>query len=119
MFAHLAGLFRRTAKPTVRPIIPALPAGVWPVLPAAQLLQPHCKLVTSIRSLAGVPDDYWADLYQPLLDNFAAFVQQTPASEAHHHCCQGGMLTHSLQVMKLALEARKGKMLPPALPLRR
>ncbi|WP_301017922.1 MobH family relaxase [Thiothrix sp.] len=112
MLARITGLFHRPAKPTC-PTIPALPAGAWPVLPAAQLLQPHTKLLARIRTLAGVPDDYWSDIYQPLLDNFAAFVQQTPASEAHHHCCQGGMLTHSLQVMKLALESRKGKMLPP------
>jgi integrating conjugative element relaxase (TIGR03760 family) len=93
--------------------VPVLPVGVWPILPAAQLLQPHTPLITHIHKLCGVPDDYWRTLYQPLLDNFAAFVQQTPASEAHHHCAQGGMLTHSLQVMKLALESRKGKMLPP------
>ncbi|MDQ5767902.1 MobH family relaxase [Thiothrix subterranea] len=113
MLSRLSGLFRSHPPPAEQPAIPALPAGIWPVLPAAQLLQPHAKLLTRIRALAAVSDDYWHNLYQPLLDNFAAFVQQTPASEAHHHCRQGGMLTHSLQVMKLALESRKGKMLPP------
>ena len=112
-----ANLFSRfRTKPAANPplaVVPALPAGVWPALSATELLQPHAKLLARIRALAAVSDDYWHNLYQPLLDNFAAFVQQTPASEAHHHCCQGGMLTHSLQVMKLALEARKGKMLPP------
>lgn len=108
-----AWLFRRNRSTPVTTAVPVLPAGVWPILPAAQLLQPHTLLITHIHKLCGVPDDYWRTLYQPLLDNFAAFVQQTPASEAHHHCAQGGMLTHSLQVMKLALEFRKGKMLPP------
>ena len=108
-----AWLFRRNRSTPVTTTVPVLPAGVWPILPAAQLLQPHTPLITHIHKLCGVPDDYWRTLYQPLLDNFAAFVQQTPASEAHHHCAQGGMLTHSLQVMKLALESRKGKMLPP------
>ena len=108
-----AWLFRRNRSTSVTTVVPVLPAGVWPILPAAQLLQPHTPLITHIHKLCGVPDDYWRTLYQPLLDNFAAFVQQTPASEAHHHCAQGGMLTHSLQVMKLALESRKGKMLPP------
>ncbi len=112
-----ANLFSRfRPKPAASPqltVVPTLPAGVWPVLSATELLQPHAKLLTRIRALAAVSADYWHNLYQPLLDNFAAFVQQTPASEAHHHCCQGGMLTHSLQVMKLALESRKGKMLPP------
>jgi integrating conjugative element relaxase (TIGR03760 family) len=112
MLALFTGLFHRPPKPA-SPAVPVLPAGVWPVLPAAQLLRPHAQLLAHIRTLVGTSPDYWAALYQPLLDNFAAFVQQTPASEAHHHCCQGGMLTHSLQVMKLALEARKGKMLPP------
>ncbi|MDD5395331.1 MAG: MobH family relaxase [Thiothrix sp.] len=112
MLARLTGLFRRPAKPAC-PAIPVLPAGVWPVLPAHDLLQPHHELLARIRALSGTSPDYWAALYQPLLDNFAAFVQQTPASEAHHHCCQGGMLTHSLQVMELAMKARKGKMLPP------
>ncbi len=113
MLSRLSGLFRSHPPPAEQPAIPALPAGIWPVLPAAQLLQPHAQRLARIRALAAVSDDYWHNLYQPLLDNFAAFVQQTPASEAHHHCCQGGMLTHSLQVMKLALESRKGKMLPP------
>ena len=108
-----AWLLRRNRSMPVTTTVPVLPAGVWPILPAAQLLQPHTPLITHIHKLCGVPDDYWRTLYQPLLDNFAAFVQQTPASEAHHHCAQGGMLTHSLQVMKLALESRKGKMLPP------
>ena len=108
-----AWLFRRNRSMPVTTAVPVLPVGVWPILPAAQLLQPHTPLITHIHKLCGVPDDYWRTLYQPLLDNFAAFVQQTPASEAHHHCAQGGMLTHSLQVMKLALESRKGKMLPP------
>ena len=108
-----AWLFRRNRSMPVTTTVPVLPVGVWPILPAAQLLQPHTQLITHIHKLCGVPDDYWRTLYQPLLDNFAAFVQQTPASEAHHHCAQGGMLTHSLQVMKLALESRKGKMLPP------
>ena len=108
-----AWLFRRNRSTPVTTAVPVLPVGVWSILPAAQLLQPHTPLITHIHKLCGVPDDYWRTLYQPLLDNFAAFVQQTPASEAHHHCAQGGMLTHSLQVMKLALESRKGKMLPP------
>ncbi|MBU1722231.1 MAG: TraI domain-containing protein [Gammaproteobacteria bacterium] len=115
MLASLARkLFKPAAPtPTWTAAIPPLPLGVWPVLPADVLLEPHHKLLARIRSLAGVPADYWGRLYQPLLESFAAFVQQTPASEAHHHCGQGGMLTHSLQVMQLALEARKGKMLPP------
>jgi integrating conjugative element relaxase (TIGR03760 family) len=108
-----AWLLRRNRSMPVTTAVPVLPVGVWPILPAAQLLQPHTPLITHIHKLCGVPDDYWRTFYQPLLDNFAAFVQQTPASEAHHHCAQGGMLTHSLQVMKLALESRKGKMLPP------
>jgi integrating conjugative element relaxase (TIGR03760 family) len=116
MLASLSGWFRRHQPTVSPPEIPTLPAGVWPVLPAQPLLQTHAKLLARIRSLAGLPDGYWDALYQPLLDNFAAFVQQTPASEAHHHCCQGGMLTHSLQVMALALESRKGKMLPSGAP---
>jgi hypothetical protein len=86
-----ASLFNRLfSKPIPTPlsaVSTALPAGIWPVLPAPQLLQPHAKRLARIRALAGVSDDYWHNLYQPLLDNFAAFVQQTPASEAHHHCC--------------------------------
>ncbi|HRJ52261.1 MAG TPA: MobH family relaxase [Candidatus Thiothrix moscowensis] len=105
------------AKPALTaigiPAIPQLPPGVWPVLPAPTLLQPHQRLLVRIRGLSGVSADYWDSLYQPLLDNFAAFVQQTPASEAHHHCGQGGMLAHSLHVMQLALDARKGNLLPP------
>lgn len=103
---------KRAAKPPPQ-AIPSLPAGVWPALDAASLLQANQRLVTAITALAGTSPDYWEALYQPLLDNFAAFVQQCPASEAHHHCDRGGMLTHSLQVAKLAMDGRKGRMLPP------
>ena len=39
-------------------------------------------------------------------------MQLLPASESHHHCGTGGLLTHSLEVGLNALKLRKGKMLP-------
>lgn len=40
------------------------------------------------------------------------YVQQLPASEAHHHCDRGGLLAHGLEVALHALKLRRGHLLP-------
>ncbi|MBK9132461.1 MAG: helicase/relaxase domain-containing protein [Gammaproteobacteria bacterium] len=86
--------------------------GTIPVLDADTLLQPHRALLNTIRQLVGVPQAHWDELYAAAFEAYALFVQQLPASEAHHHAGPGGMLTHGLEVVCEALKLRRGRLLP-------
>src|SRR5690606_33836445 len=87
-----------------------------PVLSSEQLFA-QCKLdysLSELRTLTGL-DTAIFDLIvrQPILD-FAELVQLAPASESHHHAGPGGLLTHTLDVITLALKKRRGYQLPIA-----
>lgn len=99
---------------------PAAPAGrapprphLLPVLEAEALLAVRRCAIERIEELAGVPPEHHARLYRPALQAYARFVQQLPASEAHHHAGAGGMLDHGLEVVVNALSLRRGYLLPP------
>ncbi|MGQ0700317.1 MAG: MobH family relaxase [Panacagrimonas sp.] len=79
---------------------------------APELLLAHDSLLSAIRGQVGVPEAHWNTLYYRLFESFAAFVQQLPASEAHHHHDPGGLLAHGLQVTLSALTLRRGVLLP-------
>lgn len=92
---------------------PAPPVeGVLPVLDPATLLQPHHPQLAAIRQLVGVPRAHWETFYATGFEAYAGFVQQLPASEAHHHAGPGGMLAHGLEVVREALKLRRGRLLP-------
>jgi integrating conjugative element relaxase (TIGR03760 family) len=48
-----------------------------------------------------------------MFEALAGFVQQLPASEAHHHAGPGGLLSHALEVVLEAMKLRRGALLPP------
>lgn len=87
--------------------------GWLPVLSPGELLQSHGAVLAQIRQQVGVPTAHWNALYQPLVEGYAAFVQQLPASEAHHHRERGGLLQHGLDTTLTALTLRRGILLPP------
>jgi conjugal transfer pilus assembly protein TraI len=98
---------------TSKASIPAKPSSDWVQVKSAQaLLGGHEMRLQRIRRAVGVPNDYWLRYYQPCVDAFARYVQQFPASEAHHHRTAGGLLKHSLEVVEHALKLRQGKLLP-------
>ena len=68
------------------------------------LLEKHNDKMQFLQSLVGVGEQAWDVQYRPLLNNFAEFVQQCPASEAHHHSGAGGILEHSVEVLMSAIE---------------
>ena len=70
-------------------------------------------LLRQIHRLLSVPAIPLNELYQTAIVNYARFVQQLPASEAHHHSGPGGMLDHALEVVTHALTIRRGYLLPP------
>jgi len=87
--------------------------GALPVLDADALLYPHRSQLATIRQLVGVPRAHWEAFYATVFKAYAGFVQQLPASEAHHHAGPGGMLVHGLEVVREALKLRRGRLLPP------
>jgi len=82
------------------------------VLLPLDLLGQRTKQVKTIQQLAGIPKAHWRKLYLDALLAFADYVQQLPASEAHHHPGAGGLLDHSLEVVIHALHIRRGHLLP-------
>ena len=110
------GLLKRLRAAPAEAIAPAVPEstpGWLPVLSPGELLQPHAAVLAQVRQQVGVPIAHWNALYQPLLEGYAAFVQQLPASEAHHHRERGGLLQHGLDTTLTALTLRRGILLPP------
>ena len=61
------------------------------------------------------PENFRRDCL-PLLQRVAEFVQLYPASEAHHHAQEGGLLIHLLETAAYALHFREGLELPVAAP---
>lgn len=86
--------------------------GTLPALDPVALLQPHRLQLAAIRQLVGVPRSHWEAFYATVFEAYAGFVQQLPASEAHHHAGPGGMLAHGLEVVREALKLRRGRLLP-------
>ena len=89
------------------------PQNTHPIQPPRELLTPRLAAVNRIEELAGVPEAHFRRFYLASLENYAAFVQQLPASEAHHHGHVGGMLDHALEAVIDALTLRQGYLLPP------
>jgi integrating conjugative element relaxase (TIGR03760 family) len=79
----------------------------------ADLLKPHQTRIKEIRAIAGLSGRYWDQLYLKTLHNLAEYIQELPASEAHHHCERSGLLRHTIDTALFALRARRGKLLPP------
>jgi integrating conjugative element relaxase (TIGR03760 family) len=65
-----------------------------------------------MRQIVGIPEKHWDTLYIPAIEVFTHFVQQCPASEAHHHPGPGGLLLHTIEVMTEALKLRRRYLLP-------
>jgi integrating conjugative element relaxase (TIGR03760 family) len=89
------------------------PPHTYPVLSSRALLASRIAAINQIEELAGVPVAHFQQYYLSPLHHYARFVQQLPASEAHHHAHAGGLLDHTLEVIATALSLRQGYLLPP------
>ena len=89
------------------------PPHTYPVLSSRTLLAPRIAAISHIEELAGVPAAHFQQYYLSPLHHYARYVQQLPASEAHHHAHAGGLLDHTLEVIITALSLRRGYLLPP------
>ncbi len=123
VWLHLPTWLRSTlrAGPAARaPAAPAtfLPSGRIRVEPAEQLLARPERVgrLQAIEDLTRVTPAHFEALYRRALLNYAAYVQQLPASEAHHHAGLGGLLDHGLEAAGIALKLRRAHLLPPGAP---
>jgi hypothetical protein len=74
------------------------PGNVIQTVPPRMLLDTQQTIIDQIRQSLGMPQADFDVLVYPVLERFAAWVQLMPASQSHHHCTQGGMLRHGLEV---------------------
>ena len=113
MAENLVSRLRRLTQPWKYNRKPPAP-GLFPLFSAEQLLAqgPRPMLLRQIYQLLSVPAALLNTLYQTAIFNYARFVQQLPASEAHHHAGPGGMLDHGLEIVAHALTIRRGHLLP-------
>lgn len=95
-----------------------LPTGRIRVKRPEELLAPPERegRVQAIEDLTRVTPAHFETLYHKALRNYAGYVQQLPASEAHHHAGLGGLLDHGLEAAGIALKLRRGHLLPPGAP---
>lgn len=76
----------------------------------------RAAILRQIRSLSRSTDEHFKNTYLETIQNFAAFVQELPGSENHHHAYRGGLLDHALDVARRAMALQKGYLLPPGAP---
>ena len=91
-----------------------VPQGYLSVLSPADLLvrkNPEA-LIKSCKKLVSLSKENFDQYYLNAIENYAAFVQLTPASEFNHHSYPGGLLEHTLESIVYGLKARKGLLLP-------
>ncbi|MFN2348849.1 MAG: MobH family relaxase [Thioalkalivibrio sp.] len=104
----------RTRKPTGAPHPNAQKSPLIPIQDSDTLLHPLHRRATlaQIAVLTTLPAQHYEALVLTAIRHYACFVQQLPASEAHHHAGLGGMLDHGLEVLLQALLIRRGRLLP-------
>ena len=103
---------------TQHAVPPALPEGELPVLNHDMLIERTGtkSLVDALRTKLGFPPAVFDGTVRPVIAEFAEFVQLLPASESHHHAHPGGLSTHAIEVVNLALDLRRGQILPRGAP---
>jgi len=96
----------------------AVPEGELPVLTSDVLIERTGTkpLVDVLRTKLGFPPEMFDGAVQPVIAAFAEFVQLLPATESHHHAEPGGLFTHTVEVVNLALDLRRGQILPRGAP---
>lgn len=85
-----------------------------PILSSEKIFE-YCKVHPNLnewRPLAGLDTDVFDKLILEPMHRFAEVVQLAPASESHHHAGPGGLFTHTVDVITIALKKRRGYQLP-------
>jgi len=115
-------LFRRKRVielPAGQTAVPAaVPEGELLVLTSDVLIERTGTkpLVDALRTKLGFPPEMFDGAVQPVIAAFAEFVQLLPATESYHHAEPGGLFTHTVEVVNLVLDLRRGQILPRGAP---
>ncbi|AFK67225.1 MULTISPECIES: MobH family relaxase [Pseudomonas] len=106
-FKHQKG---NGAEPTLAPA----PEGFLLPLASESLLgaDHRKKLLERIWQYTALSEPQFNQLYLDPIRRYAAYVQQLPASESHHHAYPGGMLDHGLELVACSLKLRQSYLLP-------
>ena len=80
--------------------IPKYPArGVAaPAAPPEMLMESQADLINHLHQTSSFSYSEFDALIRPAIRNYAAYVHLLPASETNHHCGQGGLFRHGLEV---------------------
>lgn len=91
-----------------------VPDGFILPTPAQELLctPRRQKLLTHIWQRTSLSRKQFEWMYLKPIERYTELVQLFPASEAHHHAYNGGMLDHGLEIMAYALKLRQSYLLP-------
>ncbi|MEY2161582.1 MULTISPECIES: MobH family relaxase [unclassified Rhodanobacter] len=68
-----------------------------PAVPPAILLESQRALIDDLQRASSMSHEDFQALLLPAIESYAAYVHLLPASEAHHHCGQGGLLRHGIE----------------------
>lgn len=113
--------FRGENPPSAVASIPAVSASLdnldldnIPIHPPTSVLKllGYSADFDGLYRLVGLSETHFDLLYRQPLLRLASMCQLAPASEANHHCGPGGLLTHTLEVIDIALRIRRSYQLP-------
>ncbi|MDP9663461.1 UNVERIFIED_ORG: integrating conjugative element relaxase (TIGR03760 family) [Pseudomonas cremoricolorata] len=106
--------FKHQKGNAAEPTLAAAPEGFLLPLPAESLLgaDHRKKLLERIWQYTALSEPQFEQVYLDPIRRYAAFVQQLPASESHHHAYPGGMLDHGLELVACSLKLRQSYLLP-------
>jgi len=106
--------FKRKKGNAAEPTLAPSPEGYFlPLAPESLLCADHRKkLLERIWQYTALSEPQFEQLYLDPIRRYAAFVQQLPASESHHHAYSGGMLDHGLELVACSLKLRQSYLLP-------
>lgn len=69
-----------------------------PAVPPDQLLASQAEQLRKLHHDSALSHEEFHAYILPTVRNYAAYVHLLPASEVNHHCGQGGLLRHGLEV---------------------
>lgn len=119
--APLKGLMALKAIPD-DPSIPAYPPHPkgLPAVDPRKALRKHFDALAAYQRMTDLSPEEFDDLLLPTIERFAGIAHLLPASQSHHHRGAGGLLQHSLEVARYAVQfTRSVVFVPFGTPLER
>lgn len=90
--------------PTNAPLFQGVPIPTYPdkglavpAVPPGILLESQQALIDDLQRASSMSHEDFQALLLPTIEAYAGYVHLLPASEAHHHCGQGGLLRHGIE----------------------